>query len=402
MPKRKELPKTAEFDNMGINPQNSYIQKARPLQSLAETDLTLPEFKILDAYLARINSHDPEKRTVRLEKGELEKVLGVSRILKADLDKRLRHLFQIVEIKDEKKRKGFKLINLFEEADAEQDDDGLWQISLTCTASAREYIFNIDNIGYLRYRLKNVVNLTSRYSYILFLYLIDNRFRKKWTVDLSELKKLLNCTAVSYNEYREFNKKVLKKCQTELHEKTDIRFSYKAIKKGRAVSAVEFTVETFSDELTASPAPSLYDGQLEGQMSIFDVSDLSPDDGEYREEVDYGSDFANLLGQTCFDEFSPEQIRVLQDLLLEIVGHDDMACSDYLSHKLHVLNLYEKEKIKKGEKINSRFAYLRGMLEKDVAANQRGSSERNKGTNDGGHHSFDIDEVARFGILTED
>ena len=117
-----------DYEGMGVHSENAEIQKARPLQSLSETNLTLPEFKILDAYLARINSHDPEKRTVRLEKGELEKVLGVTRILKDDLNKRLRNLFQIIEVKDESKRKGFKLINLFEEADAEQDDDGLWQI----------------------------------------------------------------------------------------------------------------------------------------------------------------------------------------------------------------------------------------------------------------------------------
>ena len=150
MPKRKTLPKVPHFEGMGAHSEYAEIQKARPLQSLAESELTLPEFKILDAYLARINSHDPDKRTVRLEKGELEKALGVTEIKQDDLEKRLRHLFQIIEVKDERKRKGFKLINLFEEADAEQDEDGLWQITLTCTSSAREYVFNIENSAQLR------------------------------------------------------------------------------------------------------------------------------------------------------------------------------------------------------------------------------------------------------------
>ena len=95
MPKRSKLPIIFDYEGMGTNPSNAEIQKARPLQSLSETDLTLSEFKILDAYLARINSHDPDKRTVQLEKGELEKVLGVSEIKQDDLNKRLRHLFQI-------------------------------------------------------------------------------------------------------------------------------------------------------------------------------------------------------------------------------------------------------------------------------------------------------------------
>ena len=131
MQKCKKVPIIPDYEGMGINPNNAEIQKSRPLQSLSETDLTLPEFKILDAYLARINSHDSNKRTVRLEKGELEKALGVSEIKQDDLERRLRHLFQIIKVKDDRKRKGFKLINLFEEADAEQDDNGLWQITLT-------------------------------------------------------------------------------------------------------------------------------------------------------------------------------------------------------------------------------------------------------------------------------
>ena len=159
------------------------------MQSLAKTELTLPELKILDVYLSRIDSHDPEKRTVVIEKGELEQVLGVSRILKQQLKERLRNLFQVVEVEDDTKPDGFKLVSLFEEAEAVPDNEGLWRITLTCTVSAREYIFNIENIGYLKYRLKNVIELKSRYSYVLYLYLENNSFRKTWEIELGELKR---------------------------------------------------------------------------------------------------------------------------------------------------------------------------------------------------------------------
>ena len=344
MPKRKKLPKVPDYEGMGVHSGNAEIQKARPLQSLSETDLTLPEFKILDAYLARINSHDNSKRTVRLEKGELEKALGVTRILKDDLNKRLRHLFQIIEVRDDNKRKGFKLINLFEEADAEQDDDGLWQITLTCTASAREYVFNIDNLGYLRYRLKNVVNLTSRYSYVLFLYLLDNRFRKTWSIDLIDLKALLNCNADTYKQYKYFNDLVLKKCHKELCEKTDISFDYKPIKRGRAVTAVEFTVFSALDSLEA-------DGRAVSSARLTDES-----------EVDYGSELGNLLGNSaCDNEFSPEEVRVLQDLVLNATHtYDRMEMCDYLIEKVHLMNLYHSK-----NPIKNRFSYLKQMIEND-------------------------------------
>ena len=345
MPKRKKIPKMPDYEGMGAHSDTAEIQKARPLQSLSETDLTLSEFKILDAYLARINSHDPNKRTVRLEKGELEKALGISEIKQDDLEKRLRHLFQIIKVKDDRKCKGFKLINLFEEADAEQDDDGLWQITLTCTASAREYMFNIDNIGYLRYRLKNVINLTSRYSYVLFLYLLDNRFRKTWSIDLVDLKVLLNCNADTYKQYKYFNDLVLKKCHKELCEKTDISFDYKPIKHGRSVSAVEFTVNTLNDELTE---------QLTIEM-------LDTNQSEDEAEIDYGGELANLLGDAALNnEFSPEQVRVIQDLVMKTVpsiNHLDLC--NYLIERVHRMNAYNPAPEK-------RFAYLCKMLEKEI------------------------------------
>lgn len=354
MPKRRKPPKLPDYEGMGAHSEYAEIQKARPLQSLSETDLTLPEFKILDAYLARINSHDPDKRTVKLEKGELEKALGVTEIKQDDLEKRLRHLFQIIKVKDDRKRKGFKLINLFEEADAEQDEDGLWLITLTCTASAREYVFNIDNLGYLRYRLKNVINLTSRYSYVLFLYLLDNRFRKTWSIDLVDLKALLNCNAERYKQFKFFNAEILKKCHKELCEKTDISFEYKPIKRGRTVSAVEFSVNTLNDEL----AEQLRSAPLELD-SITENGEFVGQTDMFTDEIDYGSELANLLGgSACDDEFSPEQVRVLQDLVLKAVPqHDNMLRCNYLIEQVHRMNMFKPK---------NRFAYLCTIIKNDI------------------------------------
>ena len=349
MPRRTKLPKAPSLEGMGGNADNAEIQKARPLQSLAETDLTLPEFKILDAYLARINSHDSEKRTVVLEKGELERTLGVTRILKDDLNKRLRHLFQVIEVKDAKKQKGFKLINLFEEADAEQDDDGLWQITLTCTPSAREYIFNIDNIGYLRYRLKNVVNLTSRYSYVLFLYLLDNRFRKTWSIELEALKSLLNCTADTYKQYYRFNDLILKKCHKELCEKTDIQFTYEPIKRGRGISAIEFTVQTVSDELASIEEPLL-------PLSFLNESETGSD--RHSENISF-------LSGACSNEFSYENMELIFTMIstMDLPEHSEginFARYHYLAEKYAILNIESKKR-----NIRNRFSYFKAIIEND-------------------------------------
>lgn len=274
MPKRTRLPIAPSYKNTGKHPQSHMIQKSDPLLSLSKTSMTLPELKILDAYLDRINSHDPEKRTVQLEKGKIEEFLGVSRILRPDLEKRLYNLAQVVKIEDVNKPNGFKLVALFEEISAWQDDDGLWQITLTCTPSAKEYIFNIENLHYLRYALSDVINLTSRYSYFLYLYLIRNRFRGKWKILVNDLKKIIDCTAETYSQFYRFNDLVLKKCQKELLGKTTLKFSYTPIKRGRFVRSILFEIE---------PIPKLDEPYTDEQTFLEDVFDVSQSEAERRD-----------------------------------------------------------------------------------------------------------------------
>lgn len=344
MPRRKKLPVVPDYIDSGNSDKGLVINKSNPLLSLSQTSLTLPEFKILDAYLGRINSHDPEKRTVRFEKGKLEECLGVSRILKDDLDKRLRNLFQVIEVKDDTKRKGFKLVSLFEEADAEQDDDGLWQVTLTCTPSAREYVFNVDNIGYFKYRLKNIMYLTSRYSYILYLYLEKEHYRGTWEIDLEELKKILNCTAETYTQYKRFNDLVLKKCQAELCEKTNRKFTYEPVKKGRKVAKIRFKI---------LPSNELED--LE-----FDPDQLTLEDCGIIE-----NDPLDFLSGACDDEFTREQMEVIFNLIstMSLPEHEygvEFARYHYLKRKYATLNLYAST-----HKIPHRFGYFKTMIERE-------------------------------------
>ena len=94
MPRRKKLPDKPDYVGIPKDEDKLVVQKSNPLQSLSETNMSLAEFKILDAYLSRIDSHDEEKRYVRFEKGELEKILGVTKINQPDLEKRLKNLFR--------------------------------------------------------------------------------------------------------------------------------------------------------------------------------------------------------------------------------------------------------------------------------------------------------------------
>lgn len=258
---------------VGLGYENKLtVQKSLPLFALWRSDLTLSEFKILDTYLSRIDSHKPEKRAIILEKGEIENALGIQKINNQDLKLRLKHLMgNVVEVPDKDEKKGFQLVTLFEEAEAEQDDDGLWNVKLECTQKAMKYFFNIENLGYLRYKLRCITSLTGRYTYIMFIYLEANRFRKSWEVPLEELKKILHCeNEATYNEFRFFNVKILKKVQKEMHEKTECQYSYFPIKRGRSVKAIRFEVKTLPKQYGA-PEQLEMPGFTDSEP-IFDVS----------------------------------------------------------------------------------------------------------------------------------
>lgn len=351
------LAKKSKDPIRGLGDENKLtVQKSLPLLSLWKSDLTLAEFKILDSYLGRIDSHKPEKRTVVFEKGELEDKLGVKKINQKELEERLKHLMgNVVKIPDRDDNKGFRLITLFEEALAEQDENGLWQIKMECTQKAMKFVFNVENLGYLRYKLRCITALGSRYAYILFLYLEANRnMHLSWEIPLDDLKEILNCKAKTYSAFKEFNKQILRKAQAELHEKTECHFAYTPRKRGRKVVAIHFDLKPLTPQIELSAPPICTAAPL-------------PDD-DYSIRMDFYRDACCQPG-TEEPEFSVEEMEVLLSVLCTIPV-DKLPPNDdglefqrysYLRQKYTAMCAYAAKK-----PIKHRFAYLKKAIEKDV------------------------------------
>lgn len=284
MPRKK----TEDIFSLGLSDSldidKLLVQKSIPLLSLWQSKFTLQEFKILDAYLALIDSHKPNQRTVTFTKGKFEQLLEVDKINQKDLEERIRHLMShVVKVNDPTVRRGFTIITLFSSVNAEQDEKtGLWKIKLTCTAQAMKYIFNVENLGYLRYKLRCITSLQSRYAYLMFLYLEHNRYKKQWRISVEELQEMLGCAdEPTYQEFKRFNDRLLKRVHAELIEKTDCKYSYKPIRIGRAVFYIEFTIddlpetiETIDSDLKALAPMHLTQPQLaEIKLLIKDIPD---------------------------------------------------------------------------------------------------------------------------------
>lgn len=333
------------------------VLKSRPLTALWQSDLTLAEFKILDTYLSRIDSHKPEQRVVVLEKGEIERCLGVKRIRREELAERIVHLGQGIKVPDEHAKDGFRVIWLFEEAECKPDEYGVWQVRLECSKKAMQYFFNVEKLGYLRYKLRCITSLKSRYTYILFVYLESNRFRETWEVDLDELKEILNChEGETYKQFKRFNDLILKRCQKELIEKTECRFTYEPIRKGRTVSAIRFTLETLPELDVPDVDPN--------QLTLF-----SDDNLDF-----FGSACAPRANEPC--EFTEEQMAQLREVLVTVpdsklptnvpTGELKFRRYHYLAERYAALNAASSRADAQGKPIKNRFAYLLAMVKRDA------------------------------------
>lgn len=343
--------KIEPIESLGKSIDKLTVQKSLPLFALWQSDLTLAEFKILDTYLSRIDSHKPDKRAVVFEKGELEKCLGVSKINMPDLKKRLYHLMgNVVEVPDDTIKRGFKAITLFEEVEAEQDDYDVWKVTLECTQKAMKYFFNIDNIGYLRYKLRCITSLTSRYTYIMFVYLENNRYRKSWEIGLDELKEVLNCNADRYKAFKYFKTEVLERVKKEMHEKTECKYTYEPIKKGRSVVAIRFTLETL---------PKLED---------IDPNQITLE--QWQEDTDKEKELWNAPLESF--NFTEEQLEELFSVLVTIPDFrlpQSSACYGSVElMRYHYIDQKAKEITRRNAQkpIRSKFSYLLKLLKQDA------------------------------------
>lgn len=327
------------------------VQRSWPLYALWKSDLTLAEFKILDFYLSRINSHEPNKRKVIIYKKELEELMGV-KINNESLKTRLKHLMSnVVELPDIDNDGGFALLTLFEFSSLKRDEYGEQYIELECTPKAMKYIFNIEHLGYLKYKLRCITSITSRYSYIMFIYLESNRFRGTWEIDLETLKTLLNChNEKTYDEFKRFNDLILKKTWNELREKTECKFDYEAMKKGRKVVAIRFKVY---------PVSKLIMDEVNSEIAA--ISEKINNDDIYIE--------VNLWQEAVKEfEFNENQLEELFSILScvpdTLLPYTENM-QDYYFRRYHYMAIKAAD-IKSRKNIKNKFSYLKKMLKQDA------------------------------------
>lgn len=98
--------------------------------------------------------------------------------------------------------------------------------------------------GYTWLYLSNLTGMSSTYAvriYEFFAMRLGSQNKKDtFDFDLNKLRIYLDCTN-KLEDFRNFERTVLKKAEIEINEKTNIKMSYKKIKTGRSITSILFT-----------------------------------------------------------------------------------------------------------------------------------------------------------------
>ena len=323
--------------------------------------MTVQELRFFSIYLSKINPKDKSTRVVSFPLSDFQRIMGFGRLnikqLQASTDNLL---CKIVHVPNDNGL-GWRAFQLFKECHIFQDQYGQWWVEIDAHDRALPLMFDFKN-KYFKYELWNALRLKSPNQLRMYEILKQYEGLGKRELTVAELRNLLGIGNTEYTDrtgWSNFKKYVLDSCQEALKERTDICYTYERGKVGRGGKwlSIVFYIKKNKDYID----PLTLDEFIEMQPEP-DMIDVTVDE----EEIEYGGELANLLGSVaCDDEFSPEQIRVLQDLVIKAVPSGDrMDRCDYLIHQVHKMNAYDKDR----KKVKNRFNYLRKMVEKDIQA----------------------------------
>ena len=188
--------------------------------------------------------------------------------------------------------------------------------------------------------------MKSRYTYILFLYLWENKYRKSWKVALNELKELLGCDQDAfYEQFKYFNQRILKKAQEEIKNVTDFKYTYELIKKARTVIGIQFVIES--------------------------LPKIEEDENKLLSEDNKEQPLKTVLDDICSSKERFDEIMALLAMVPKSKLPADHSIEEakrlYLVQKVVEIKRRESEK-----EIRNKFLYLKKMIEKDVYSISKG------------------------------
>lgn len=347
---------------------NYLVTKSHAINEMRYKDMTLQEMRLFTVYLSRINKDKISTRRVRFKLEEFKKLMGLNpktsiAYVKKVTENMLKHV--ITEPKGDEGQ--YSQYQIFKKCEVLTDKSGDWSVYLDAHDDVLPLMFEYKN-RYFRYKLWNTLRLTSPNQIRMFEILkqYENTTHRSLTITLADLKEKLDIDPEEYTRWDNFKTRILTPCQKALKEYTDICFTYKPIKNGKAITALKFFVEKNDD----------YDHQLSLDDYI-DDNDAIKTRSEFKNENEY-FEYVKSLPQDIQDGIIAEEIKlqyietykdivefsftenemsILYDELHHLIKGDDLEASEAREEALY--EAYDKlRRYERVQDIGSRLGYL--------------------------------------------
>ena len=334
--------------------EKAVVSKRNVLNEIRSNNMSLQELRFFSIYLSKINPRDVSTRVLRFPIEDFQRIMNLGKLNLAHLKTNIDSLLtKIVHIPNE--NGGFSAFQLFKECEVNKDERGNWYVQIDAHDKALPLMFDFKD-RYFKYELWNALRLKSANQ--IRMYEILKQFEHIGSRELTvqALRELLGISPTEYagrTGWSDFKRNVLDTCQEALKETTDICYTYERGKTGAGGKwiSIIFHIKKNNEYIDQLTLDEFIDIQPQPEFHS------SPDDEQ--EEIEYGSDLGNLLGGALDNEFTPEQIRVLQDLVIKVVPSSDaIERCNYLVGQVHKMNTHSP---------TNRYSYLCRMIENDIA-----------------------------------
>lgn len=271
--------------------------------------LTLGEQRVIILMTANIKPDDDDFKTYKLKVSDLMKLLDIkNKGTYADIAKITKQLMsKILEIKEPD---GLLQIGWLSSAKY-YNDQGL--VDLRFDPGLRPYLLKLKE-QFTGYHLTTVLRLSSVYSIRIYELLKQYKEIGRRTFKLEYLREILGIKN-EYSRYNDFKKRVIIPAFKELPEKTDLRFDFQEIKRGRRIIEIEFHVSP--NQGYKQPKLPLPEPEQEKEKQFKTTQDQTDQvKNAFTRLLDFGLN--KTTAQAVLDQNTPEGINSTLDHITQV------------------------------------------------------------------------------------
>lgn len=203
----------------------------------AQGRMTALEQKFVLGVVAQIKPQDEDFKDYEITIDEMVNVFGINkknvyRVVE-ETTKSIQR--RVIHIREDKRN---LICSFFSSADY---IEGEGTVKFSFDPKLKPYLIQLGK-NFTKYELDNIVNIPSSHAIRIYELLKQYQTIGHRTLETEELRKCLGLEN-EYSRFYDFERFVLKVSEKEINKHTDLKISYKKIKRGRKIAKINFKIE---------------------------------------------------------------------------------------------------------------------------------------------------------------